>query len=230
MSTRLQIRNALQRRITTRSDLVNSDFDKWIDDGLLDLATRRVQLRSLEGAAIAGPSLTAGVYSYAIPTTTPATIFALMAVWVYASSATAGVILKPWDGTFQTMLDSLANSQGQAGARPAYYMLHGTSFFVYPVPETTYSSLLLPYYRPFLDTGDSSVPTIEPEWHYAIELLAAEHAWRDLGDEERAAAAEAEFGAWLAMRDTPLRAAKRYDPRNIMAKPHPSARNPRTGV
>lgn len=230
MSTRLQIRNALKRRITLRTDLTDPDYDKWIDDGLLDLATRRVELRSLQGSSFAGPDITISQTSFTIPTTAPATIFSLNAIVVYETSATDGATLIPWDGTFQMIVDAQVRSQGVGLGRPAFYLVYGTSVMLWPIADKTYHTLLFPYYRPALASAESSLPSIELEWHYAIELIAAEHAWRDLGDEERAAAAESEFSAWLAMRDTPVRQQKRHDPRNMKAKPHPLMRNPRTGV
>jgi len=218
MSTRLQIRNALKRRVP-RADLTDTDYDKWIDDGMLDLCTTRVHLRSLE--AQGDPVATSvGVTSYNIQSD----FFSIM----FIEDATNLRVLTRFNGGFREFLDSKqVAQQGQ----PTRFIEFGNKFYVLDPPEGVFSLVPYGYKRPAFSTaGDSGVPNIETEWHYAIELIAAEHAWRDLGDEERAAAAENEFQTWLGKRDTPTRASARYNIPQVRTRPHPMLRNPRTGV
>lgn len=227
MSTRLDIRNALKLRIpraaTSGGDISDAQYDSWINDGLLDLATRRVQLRSLEGIATTG-TLSANVYQYPIPTTSP-TIFAITDL----ALPDVGFVLQYWNGSFNTMLQSLI-AVGATTGTPKQYIVRGNYFYVFPSPDTTYTYSLYPYYRPSLGSGDTAVPSIEEEWHYAIQLVAAEHAWRDLGDDERAAGAENEFGAWLGMRDTPVKANARYASPKMRMKMHPYMQRGKMGA
>lgn len=218
MSTRLQIRNALKLRIPRSTaaggDISDAQYDSWIDDGLLDLATRRMQLRSLEGAPTT-VALSAGTYQYLIPTSTP-TIFAITDLAI----PSVGVVLQYWNGTFNTMLQALIGV-GAANAQPSQYIVRGAYFYVFPTPDTSYTAYLYPYYRPsFSVAGDSGIPTIEEEWHYAIQLIAIAHAWRDLGDDERAQGAENDFMAWLNLRDTPVKANTRYASPKMRVKMH----------
>jgi len=218
MSTRLQIRNALKRRVP-RADLTDTDYDKWIDDGMLDLCTARVHLRSLEAVGT-NVVTTIGITSYVIQTD----FFSIM----FIEDSTNHRVLTRFNGGFREFLDS---KQVAPSGQPTRFVEFGPNFYVLDVPAGLYTLVPYGYKRPsFSVAGDSGVPNIEPEWHYPIELIAAQHAWRDLGDEERAASAESEFQAWVAKRDTPTRASARYNIPQVRTRPHPSLHNPRTGV
>jgi hypothetical protein len=217
MSTRLQMRTALKRRIP-RTDIVDADFDKYINDGLLDLCTTRVWLRSLEyqGSAVA---TTVGGTQYPLETT----FFAL----TFVEDTTNKRVLERFDGGFREFLDAKQNAQN---GKPTRFVEFGSNFYILDPPDAIITLVPYGYRRPLLASGDSSTPNIEEEWHYAIELVAAEHVFRDLGDEERAAAASQEFDKWLVKRDTPVRHAARHNNPAKLLRIHGSYINRRTGV
>ena len=219
MSTRAQLRTALKRRVA-RPDLTDADFDKYLDDGLMDLATIRMTFRSLEyeGAPI---STSLGVPSYPIESN----FFSIS----YIEDTTNKRVLERFDGGFREYLDSKQNAQN---GKPTRFVEFGSNFYVLDPPEGIF--VLVPYgfRRPAFNppTGDSGMPNIEVEWHYAIELVAATHALRDVGDEERAIAIDTEFDKWATKRDTPVRQAARHNNPPRMLRVHGGYFNPRTGV
>lgn len=218
MSTRAQMRAALKRRIP-RSDLVDDDYDKYLDDGILDLCTKRVWLRSLEhqGATI---TTSIGVSQYTIESV----FFSI----TYIEDVTNKRRLERFDGGFSEYIEAKQYAQN---GKPTRFVEFGPNFYVLDPPDSdAYSLIPYGYKRPAIGSGPTGMPNIEPEWHYPIELVAASHIFRDLGDEERAGGAEAEFDKWLSMRDTPIRHANRHDTpvRNIRI--HGAYHNKRTGV
>lgn len=221
--TRADLRTLLQRRLAFRTDLATSDFDSYLDQGLLDLATLRMQLRSLEGSS-APISSSAGTISYPIPTGTPP-VFAIL----HLEDTVNKSVLYRFPGGMHDFL--IAKQASQSNGVPRFFVEFGANFYVGPQPPDG-TSVWTPYIynRPSMGTDPASVPNIESELHYGIALLGAEHAFRDVGDEDRANNVMQEFQAWIAGRDTPRRMTARHDRPAGGVRPNFSWRNLRTGT
>lgn len=223
MSTRVQVRTAVRRRIGNRptTEFSDADLDKWLDDGLLDFATRRVHLRSLE--ALDTPVVASvGVSSYAIPST----VFSIL----YLEDTANSRVLRRFPGSFSDFLEA---SQNADNGIPSQFIEFGTNFYVGPeIPQASDLPTWQPYVynRPTWAAPDASLPNIESEMHYGVELIATIHGFREIGDEERAAVTEQEFQAWLGQRDTPRRQTARFERPVRGVMPHPGYHDRRTGV
>jgi len=181
--------------------LAASDYDHWLDEGLLDLCTRRVHIHSLERAATSITS-TAGTAAYSRP---PGS-FSIM----FLEDATNQRILSRFPGGFEEYLQAKRNAT--TDPTPTMFAEFGPNFYVWRTPSVdTIVWVPYVYLYPTMAAADTSVPDIPSDWHYAIELVAAEHAFRDLGDEERAMAVAGEFDRWIAMRDTTRRQTARFN-------------------
>jgi len=236
---RTTLRERLLLRLGNRSDATTTLLDGWLDDGLLDLCTKRVTLRSLELGPITSVTPSASVSTYGIPTDPNSQPLFAITRFQQKDSAQpwngeATRRLTPWEGALESMLDAIARREVQADDAPVRYMIYGTNFLVFPVPGATKAlDLSWEIYgqrRPFMGPNGNDAPNIESEWHYAVGLIAAEHAFRDLGDEERAQAAAAEFKDWFEGRDTARRVERRFNSSKGGARPHPAYFSRRTGV
>jgi hypothetical protein len=223
MSTRLQVRTAVRRRIGNRpvSEFSDADLDKWLDDGLLDFATRRVHLRSLE--ALETPVVSAvGVSAYAIPIT----VFSVH----YLEDTANTRILRRFPGGFSEYLESKQNASDGV---PSQFVEYGSNFYVGPdIPQASDAPTWQPYVynRPTWGPADGNSPDIEAEMHYGVELVATMHGFREIGDEERATEVENELNAWLNPRDTPRRQSARFERPQAGIRPSAGLRSRRTGV
>lgn len=218
MTTRAVLRSDLLYRLGNRTEVTTTQLDQWLNDGLLDLCTKRVTLRSLETASNA--------YTTAVNEVNralPATAFALIEV----EDQTNKFVLSRFPGGWREYL--WARQRALPG-KPVYFIEFGGSRFWYPTIDGAYSLTDYFYARPTFGANAGDSPLIESEWHYAIELIAAEHAFRDLGDLERAQQATQEFSAWLAGRDTPTRRTHRTTVPSHGVRPHPAYRDRRTGI
>lgn len=236
---RATLRSRLLLRLGNRSDATTALVDGWLNDGLLDLCTKRVMVRSLELGPITSVVPTASVSTYGIPTDPNSQpLLALTRIQQKDSAqpwnGEATRRLLPWEGAFESMLDAIARREVQADDAPVRYIVYGTNFIVFPIPGATKAPNLsweiYGYRRPFMGPNPNDSPNIESEWHYALGLVAAEHAFRDLGDEERAQIAAQEFKDWYEGRDTARRIERRNNAAKGGARPHPAYFNRRTGV
>ena len=221
MSTRSQLRTALTRRLGNRTEFSDADKDKWLDDGLLDLCTRRITLRSLE--RIGSPvSSQVGIANYPRPTDA----FALH----YLVDTGNSKVLDAFEGTFEAYLKAIQQEQPTASTIPTHFAEWGNNFYVFNTPQVA-TITWTPYYyaRPSMGTGANDSPDIEVEWHYPIEIIASQHAFKAIGDEERANAASQEFDQWLLQRDTNRRNTARQKSPLRGVRPL-STRSSRTGV
>lgn len=212
--TRAQIRAALQRRLP-RTELTTADYDRWIDNGLLDLCTRRVHIHALERVGTTILSV-ANQPDYARPLGS----FSIL----YLEDTTNQRVLTRFPGGFEEYLRAKQNAPtAQANDVPSHFAEWGESFYVFKLPPVSNINWVpYVYVRPTLAATDGASPDIPDEWHYAIELIAAEHGFRDLGDEERADKVAEEFARWLGMRDTTRRQTARFNvPRAGGVRPHP---------
>lgn len=196
--TRADLRTLLKRRLGNRFDVDDTVADVYLNNGLLDLATVRVTLRSLERAC-QPVSTTAGVVQYSIE----ANAFVVL----FVEDTTNKRVLTRFAGGFYEFLQYRQSAQND---KPSQFVEFGTNFYINP-PDGAYSLTPYCYMRPTFNTAASAVPDIETEWHYAVLLIAAQHAFRDFGDDERAAGTEQEFQAWVAKRDTAKRATDRFN-------------------
>lgn len=221
--TRGDLRTLLTRRLAFRTDLTTADIDTYLDQGLLDLATLRMQLRSLEGTANPITS-TVGTISYPIPTGAPP-VFAIL----HLEDTVNKFVLYRFPGGMHDFL--IAKQASQANGVPRFFIEFGPNFYVGPQPPDG-TSIWSPYIynRPSMGSDPSNSPNIESELHYGVALLAAEHAFRDIGDEERANNCATEFQGWLSGRDTPRRMTARFDRPAGGVRPNYHWRDMRTGT
>ncbi len=221
MSTRAQLRLALTRRLGGRTEFSDIDKDKWLDDGLLDLCTRRVTLRSLERIGTPITSI-ATVASYL----RPADAFAMH----YLVDTVNTKVIDRFEGTFEAYLKAVQTEMPTVDTVPTHFAEWGDKFFMFNTPQVATISWTPYYYaRPEMLAAAESIPDIEVEWHYPIEIIAAAHAFKDIGDEERSASAIAEWTAWHNERDTNRRQSQRRNSPLRGVRPL-SGRSPRTGV
>ena len=218
MATRTILRSDLLYRLGNRTEITTTQLDQWLNDGLLDLTTKRVHLRSLEAT---GDLYVTGVNE--VSRALPATAFALMEV----EDQTSKFVLSRFPGEWREYLWA---RQKVSPGHPVYFIEFAGSRYWYPQTDAAYSMVDYFYARPTFGPNPGDSPNIEAEWHYAIELVAAEHAFRDLGDLERAQLATQEFGSWLAGRDTPTRRTRRTTIPPHGVRPHPAYRDRRTGI
>lgn len=218
MATRTVLRADLLYRLGNRTEITTTQIDQWLNDGLLDLTTKRVHLRSLE--TIAAPFQTA-VNDITAPLPTGA--FSLM----FVEDQTNKFNLYRWPGELWEFLWARQNA---SPGPPKYFIEFGANRFWYPQIDGIYTIVDYYYARPTFGPNPNDSPLIEQEWHYAIELVAAVHAFRDLADTERSQMAEQEFQAWLGQRDTPTRRTRRATVPSHGVRPHGSYFNRRYGT
>lgn len=218
MATRTTLRSDLLFRLGNRTEITTTQLDNWLNDGLLDLTTTRVHLRSLESSTTAyttSPNESNRVL--------PAGAFSLTQV----EDLTNLFVLSRFPGEWREYLWA---KQRATPGKPIYFIEYGGSRYWYPQIDAAYSLIDHFYARPTFGPNPGDSPNIESEWHYGIELVSAEHAFRDLGDRERAQEVVGEFQVWLAGRDTPTRRTRRGNVPAHGIRPHPAYRNWRTGV
>lgn len=224
--TRTEMRDVLKRRLGNRGDVTTTMLDLYLDEGLFDLATKRVALASLEATASTITS-GVGVGVYSRPTVDGQPVFVIL----HLEDTVNKRLLTRFEGGFQEYLAAKVNEQTDPNAVPSRFVEFGDKVYVLPTPQVaTISWTPYVYKRPFLDTSGAAVPNIEREWHTAIIFFATAFGFRDLGDETRAMEAEALWDKWVAARDTQKRAQSRNTWPSSGAKPHGSWVNSRTGT
>ncbi len=221
MSTRLQMRTAVQKRLGNRTDVTQADLDKWLDDALVDLTTRRVHIDELETVAPITTGIEVGVYSYPTSTT-----FAIL----YITDTTSGRILNQWDGTYESFLQANLAHEDAPTDVATHHIEFGGKINLFPRPQDIRVLVVYFYSLPTMGAGDSAEPNINPEWHYPIEILAAKHGHHDLGDDVRADKEEQRWAEWLSQRDSSRRLRTRFNVPTKGIGLSPAARNRRTGV
>lgn len=222
MADRTALRAAIKRRLANRSDVTDADADRWLDDGLLDLATQRIHIRELESIGSAIPSQV-GVAAYTIP----AAAFAIL----YLVDTTNSRVLDRYPGTFESFLRAQQAESPTTNDVPTHFIEFGAQFHVTLTPQvTTINWTPYVYTFPTFTSDASAVPGIPTFYHYGLELVAAQHGFRELGDEERAQIAEQEWIAWLQKRDSARRRTTRFNAPTRGIGPHPASINRRTGV
>jgi hypothetical protein len=219
MADRSALRDNVKYRLGNRTDPTNARLDNWLNDGLLDLATQRIEIPELQTI---GNNVTSqiGVFFY----TRQSGMFALL----YLEDTTNSDTLKRIPGGFNEFLTS---KQGLANSTPRQFTEWGNSFAVLPAPDVATISWTPYYYaRPTWAAGDAAVPDIPEEWHYGIELVSTIHAQYGIGDDDGAERTQREFEAWLNRRDTRVKRSTRFTRPQRGVQPSVIHRNSRTGV
>lgn len=221
-TTRAQARASLKRWLGNRTDLTDSDYDMFLDDGLFDLTTRKIHLLSLE--RVGSPIFTsANKANYPVPDGA----FAIL----HIEDTTNKRTLDRFAGGFEDFLRSRQNQTPADGNPPTQYSEFGTEFWLGPAAPNGVITLVPYYYaRATWGTAVDATPGIEAEWHYAVLLMARIHAAQDIGDETRLGLAAAEWQAWFAQRDTSRQMQRRHNVPAGGVRPHPSLRDRQFGV
>lgn len=200
--TRESLKTRLLLRLGGRTD-VDDLINTWGDEGLINLCSRRLEIRSLQ--AVGTPITTSpGSATIAIPSNAFAVRF--------LEDVTNDRVYRRFDGG---MFEFLQAKQSAGQEVPAQFIEDGNLIYMLPIPNGVFTINPYIYTRATWGTDPASQPSIEQEWHHGVLLLSAMVAFEDLGDEERTAAAKAEFEMWLAERDTPVRRTQRT---NIMQR------------
>lgn len=221
MSTRLEMRTDVKKRLGNRTDVTDADIDKWLNDALLDLTTRRVHIDELEKSG--GITTQVGVTAYSYPSNKT---FAIL--YVYDPSEKR--ILNRWDGTYESYLRAHGAHESNSDDIPTHHIQYGGMINLFPTPQDVRGIVIYFYSLPTLGAGDSAEPDINPEWHYPVEILAAKHGHHVLGDDIRADKEEQRWNEWLQQRDSSRRLRTRFNVPTKGIGLSPAARNRRTGV
>jgi len=227
MADRVTLRNSLKKMTGSRTDdFTDAEFDVFLADGLLDLGTRRLEIRQLQAVGTPIASVI-GAASYSVSLASPDT-FTIN----YLVDTVNKKVIDYWDGTFEDFLRAQQNEMPTVETVPDKFIVYGTKLYVFQTPQVNTISWLPYIYKRarFVGSGDAAVPNVEEEWHDAIKILAKKRTFVELGDDERAANAENEFMAWVNLRDTPNRQQKRYKATTRGVRPHPSMVQSRLGV
>lgn len=222
MADRTALRAAVKRRLANRSDITDADLDRWLDDGLIDMTTQRIHIRELEAIGVPIASQV-GVAAYTIP----ATAFSIL----YLVDTTNSRVLDRYPGTFENFLRAQQAESPTTDDVPTHFIEFGSQFHVTLTPQVTTINWTPYVYTYAVFTSETSaVPGIPAFYHYGLELVAAQHGFRELGDEERAQIAEQEWLSWLGKRDSARRQTTRFNAPTRGVGPHPASINRRTGV
>jgi len=219
MSNRTTLRTNVRYRLGRGSDITDTMLDGWLNDALIDLCTRRIEIQSLRGIGNA--------------------INTVPGLYYYAKSSTAFALEYIEDLTNERRLDVLPGGlaewlqvkQGASNGPPTRYIVNGNQIWLTPTPDDFYQLRTYVYLYPTWGALATDEPSIEREWHYGIELVATEHAMRALNNDERAAQVAQEFEMWLAQRDTNIkRGVRKAIPQRGVSPATAVRRNFKTGV
>jgi hypothetical protein len=204
------------RADATDASLLNT----WLDAGLSELTTRRIEIQELQGST--SPIISQiGVSNYA----RPAGIFSIR----YLEETTGARVLTRFPGGFEEFLRAKQNA---TNGIPSQFGEWGGQFFLLPPPDlATYSYTPYVYNLATWGTSAGDTPSIGTMWDRGVLLLAEMIAFQDLGDEDRAMAAEQQFETWWSQRDTSMRQARRFSaPTRGIQPTNATRRDHRTGV
>ena len=220
--TRTTGRASLRRWLGNRTDLVDADYDLFLNDGLFDLTTRRIHFQSLEKV---GASITSVLNQPNYPS--PADAFAIL----HIEDTTNDRVLDRFPGGFEDFLRGRQNQVSAVGNPPTEFIEYGSQLWFGPMPPVA-GIVWAPFYyqRATWAADGTATPGIEEEWHQAVLMIARIHAAQEAGDAGRLQLAEAEWQAWLAQRDTARRMQRRHNIPAGGVRPHPNMVDRRWGV
>lgn len=218
-TTRTQFRDRVRFRLV-RTDLTDDRVDEWLNAALLDLCTRRGQIRLLEGPASTPIPTQAGQANYTMPVE-------MFSIDYIEDTTSRRPLFRIAGGFFEWILAK----QNSAQAAPTRFVERGGQFYLHPIPDAIYSLTLYGYLYPTWAADEGAAPSIEKEWDYGLELVACEHGARALDMDERALQLAGEFEDWLAKRDTNVKRTTRFNvPQRGLSPATASRRNYKTGV
>jgi len=217
---RNEARIRLAQRLGNRGDVTAALIDPWLNEALVELTTRRVEIQELQGTSNVITSQV-GVTGYS----RPADAFAVR----YLEETTQDRLLDRFPGGFE---DFLREKQNSTNAEPTRFGEWGNQILLLPPPDlATYSYTPYVYKLATWGSAAGDSPTIGTAWHRGILLLAEMIAFQDMGDDERASKAQQEFEVWLGQRDTSMRQMRRFNvPTRGVQPAGATMRDPRTGV
>jgi hypothetical protein len=186
-AARSTMRTRLKYRMSNRSDLTNAQLDAWLDAGLLDL-TSRIRSRQQESTD-ATKTFTIGANTVTMPTT-------MIAVLDIRNTT----LDQPLDYTEWTKYRKLKITSGT----PRIWSVWGTTLYFDKNATAADALSMFGIILPTWAAADASVPAIDDQLEYGIELLAAAHGFRDIGEETKAGLIEnplqpgvGQFWAWV---------------------------------
>lgn len=187
------MRTNLKFRLANRTDITNAQLDTWLNEGLLDLATR-VRVRQLE-TEDATKVLVAGAHTVTMPTNM------IAALDIRNATQNIPMLYIEW-----TKLRQIRIVTGT----PRQWSVWGGTIYLDKDASAADSLNIFGIIRPSWGAGDAATPGIDDELEYGIYLLAAKHAWVDLGDIDRANMIEdaqrpgtGEFWVWVRANKLP---------------------------
>ncbi len=186
-AARSTLRTRLKYRMSNRSDLTNAQLDAWLDAGLLDLVSR---IRSRQQESI-DTSLTFSVGSNTL--TMPSTMIAVLDI-------RNTTLDQPLDYTEWTKYRKLKIVSGT----PRVWSVWGTTLHFDKLATAANALSLFGITTPSWAAADGSLPPVDDQLEYGIELLAAAHGFRDIGEEGKASLIDnptqpgvGQFWAWV---------------------------------
>lgn len=179
-SDRQTIRVRLKRRLANRTDLTSAQLDEYLNAGLLELSTRLV-IPDLQ-TRVTTSTLTAGSNTLAYPS-------AMIAIDHIRNTT------KDWE-LFRIDWLTIRAIKLTTGD-PRQWSPYGRTIYFDRLAATSDALDILGQIRPTWAAADAAAHGLQDEYEYGIELLAAAHAHRDLGELAKAVAVESsEFDPW----------------------------------
>lgn len=186
-TARSTLRTRLKYRMSNRSDLTNAQLDDWLNGGLLDLCSR-IRVRQLEGIDTS-KVFTIGSNTLTMPTT-------MIAVLDIRNTT----LDQPLDYTEWTRYRKLKITSGT----PRIWAVWGTTLHFDKNATAADALSMFGILVPVWAAADGSLPPVDDQLEYGIELLAAAHGFRDIGEEAKAMLIEnptqpgvGQFWAWV---------------------------------
>ena len=167
------MRTRLRYRLSNRTDLTNAQLDQWLDAGLLDLASR-IRIRQLE-TMDSTKTFTVGSNEVTFPTNMIAVLD------IRNTTSDLPLDYMDWPRFRQLKITS---------GTPRQWTVYGVKMLFDHLAIAADSLSLFGVSQPSWASGDSATPGIDDQLEYGIELLAAAHGFRDIGQEAKAALIE----------------------------------------
>lgn len=184
---RTDFRTRIKYRASNRSDLTNAQLDQWLNAGFLDMQMR-IRLRQSE-AIDTSKTFTVGVNTVTFPTN--------MIAVLHVRNTTDDRPMEYIDWTEYRRLRIVSGD-------PTLWTTWGTTIYLDKLATTTDALSIFGISQIAWAAGDSATPGVDDQLEYGIELLAAAHMFRDLGQPEKAALIEnpmspgvGEFWVWV---------------------------------
>lgn len=178
---RQTIRVRVKRRLSNRSDLTDAQLDEYLNAGILELSTRLVipdlQVRDTSATLTA----TSNTVSY------PSGMVSVD----HIRNTTKDWELYRIDWTTIRAMKLVSGD-------PRQWAAYGRTIYLDRLASTADALDIFGQRRPSWGAANGAAHGLQDEYEYGIELLAAIHAHRDLGESTKAAITETgEFEPWV---------------------------------